>query len=93
MPIYEYKCKKDHQFEIMQGHSDPAPKECKVCGDKDVVKVVSRSSFHLKGGGWFSSDYKSSNDKTKKTGGSDDSSGSGGSGNTGGGCGSGCGCH
>ena len=52
MPIYEYKCKKcGNQFEAFQGITDPELKSCKFCKGK-VQKLVSLSSFSLKGSGW-----------------------------------------
>jgi putative FmdB family regulatory protein len=58
MPIYEYKCKKcSKQFEAFQGISDPELKSCKFCKGK-VQKLVSLSSFSLKGSGWYVTDYK-----------------------------------
>ena len=58
MPIYEYKCRKcGKQFEAFQGISDPELKSCKFCKGK-VHKMVSLSSFSLKGTGWYATDYK-----------------------------------
>ena len=58
MPIYEYKCRKcGNQFEVFQGISDPEVKSCKFCKGK-VQKLVSLSSFSLKGSGWYVTDYK-----------------------------------
>jgi putative FmdB family regulatory protein len=57
MPIYEYKCNKcGKQFEAFQGISDPELKSCKFCKGK-VNKLVSLSSFSLKGSGWYVTDY------------------------------------
>ncbi len=57
MPIYEYKCRKcGRQFEAFQGITDPELKSCKFCKGK-VNKLVSISSFSLKGSGWYATDY------------------------------------
>jgi putative FmdB family regulatory protein len=57
MPIYEYKCRKcGKQFEAFQGITDPELKSCKFCKGK-VNKLVSMSSFSLKGSGWYATDY------------------------------------
>jgi putative FmdB family regulatory protein len=57
MPIYEYKCRKcGKEFEIFQGISDPAVASCKFCRGS-VRKMMSLSSFHLKGSGWYATDY------------------------------------
>jgi len=58
MPIYEYQCKKcGKDFEVFQGVSDPAVKSCKFCRGA-VRKMMSLSSFHLKGSGWYATDFK-----------------------------------
>jgi putative FmdB family regulatory protein len=57
MPIYEYKCRKcGKQFDAFQSISDPELKSCKFCRGK-VNKLVSLSSFSLKGSGWYATDY------------------------------------
>jgi putative FmdB family regulatory protein len=57
MPIYEYKCRKcGRQFEAFQGITEPELKTCKFCKGK-VHKLVSLSSFSLKGSGWYVTDY------------------------------------
>jgi putative FmdB family regulatory protein len=57
MPIYEYKCRKcQKQFEVFQGISDDDFKQCKFCKGP-VDKLISLSSFHLKGSGWYVTDY------------------------------------
>jgi putative FmdB family regulatory protein len=57
MPIYEYRCLDcDHEFERMQKFSDPPLKTCPSC-DGRVQKLISRSAFHLKGDGWYVTDY------------------------------------
>lgn len=58
MPIYEYKCQKcGKQFEAFQGITDPELKSCQFCKGK-VHKLMSLSSFSLKGTGWYATDYK-----------------------------------
>jgi len=57
MPIYEYKCKKcGEEFEVFQGITSPPVKTCKFCKGS-VQKMMSLSSFHLKGNGWYATDY------------------------------------
>ncbi|MBI5511584.1 MAG: zinc ribbon domain-containing protein [Deltaproteobacteria bacterium] len=57
MPIYEYRCLKCHEiFEVLQKASDPAPKSHR-CGGRRVERVMSRTSFVLKGTGWYITDY------------------------------------
>jgi putative FmdB family regulatory protein len=58
MPLYEYECQNCKKtFEIIQKFSDPALTACPTCGNP-VQKLMSRTSFQLKGGGWYATDYK-----------------------------------
>lgn len=58
MPIYEYECKRcGSVFEELQQLSDPPPKTCQSCGSKRIKRLMSRSSFILKGDGWYLTDY------------------------------------
>ncbi|MBL8150080.1 MAG: zinc ribbon domain-containing protein [Blastocatellia bacterium] len=68
MPIYEYLCQECGSLtEKIQKFSDPLLTECEDCGGS-VSKVLSQSSFVLKGGGWYVTDYakKSSSTTTEK---------------------------
>ena len=57
MPIYEYECEKcGHQFEKIQKFSDPLVDTCPKCGGV-VHKLQSAPAFHLKGTGWYVTDY------------------------------------
>jgi putative FmdB family regulatory protein len=60
MPTYEYRCKKGHDFEVMQRMSDDPIVECEVCG-APVQKVFSPVAVHFKGTGFYSTDYGSKN--------------------------------
>ena len=67
MPIYEYLCGKcDHEFEREQRITDPPLKTCPECRSRKLKKLISRTSFVLKGSGWYSDLYSSS--KSKKGG-------------------------
>ncbi|MEN6509202.1 MAG: zinc ribbon domain-containing protein [Smithella sp.] len=67
MPIYEYRCKKcGKQFEAFQGITEPDLKTCKFCKGK-VQKMMSLSSFSLKGTGWYATDYAGKKTSTTKT--------------------------
>ena len=58
MPIYEYGCEKcGHHLELLQKIGDPAPKRCPNCRKGKMQKLISRTSFQLKGSGWYVSDY------------------------------------
>lgn len=58
MPIYEYRCKECHQiFEEWTKHiEDAEPQVCPVCGNP-AERIMSNTSFVLKGGGWYATDY------------------------------------
>jgi putative FmdB family regulatory protein len=61
MPIYEYECTICHKIhEIMQKFSDEPLKNCPDCGGK-LKKLISQSSFILKGSGWYVTDYARKN--------------------------------
>lgn len=74
MPIYEYECTECGSIEeVLQKFSDKSLSTCRHCKGK-LHKLISNSSFHLKGTGWYVTDYagnssKSSNStpETKKT--------------------------
>lgn len=58
MPIYEYQCENcGKQFEIYQKIADSPLTECRVCKGR-LHKLLSQCSFHLKGTGWYVTDYK-----------------------------------
>ncbi len=60
MPVYEYRCKEcNKDFEVRQKFSDDPVAECKFCSGP-VEKLISRSSFALKGGGWYKDGYSAS---------------------------------
>lgn len=57
MPIYEYECLKcGKTTEAIQKFSDDPLTECAHCRG-EVRKLVSMSTFHLKGSGWYTTDY------------------------------------
>jgi len=56
MPIYEYQCKKCGEFELMQRITDAPLTRCPTCRGK-VTKLISNTSFQLKGSGWYATDY------------------------------------
>ena len=74
MPIYEYECQAcGHRFEEWQKMADEPIKVCPKCAAPKVEKLISHTSFQLKGGGWYSDLYSSS----KPSSGSSESSSSG----------------
>ncbi|MFZ0219255.1 MAG: zinc ribbon domain-containing protein [Candidatus Aquirickettsiella sp.] len=76
MPIYEYECKAcGHTFDTIQSFSEEPLSDCPVCKEPALKKLVSAPAFHLKGSGWYVTDFKNppakadskadSNEKTK----------------------------
>jgi putative FmdB family regulatory protein len=56
MPIYEYRCKNGHAFEVMQRFSDDPVTKCEVCG-APVERVFHPIAVHFKGSGFYNTDY------------------------------------
>ena len=59
MPIYEYRCAscgftKDH----LQKMSDTPLSICPECNKESYAKALTAPGFHLKGSGWYASDFK-----------------------------------
>ena len=68
MPIYEYACEKcESEFEVEQRITADPVKTCPRCKSKRVKRLISRTSFVLKGGGWYSDLYSSSGAKEDKS--------------------------
>lgn len=64
MPIYEYECMKcGKTTEAMQKFSDPPLAQCTQCHG-EMRKLISMSTFHLKGSGWYTTDYAGKNQST-----------------------------
>lgn len=58
MPIYEYGCEKcGHEMEAWQKISEKPKKVCPHCGKRGLQRLISNTSFHLKGSGWYVTDY------------------------------------
>lgn len=67
MPIYEYECLNCGNIEeVLQKFSDKPLTKCPHCSGK-LQKLISQSSFHLKGSGWYVTDYAAKSGKTKKS--------------------------
>ncbi len=62
MPIYQYRCRACGELtEVWAKMSDPPPAACEHCEAADSMeKMVSRTAFHLKGGGWYAQGYGAS---------------------------------
>jgi putative FmdB family regulatory protein len=68
MPIYEYQCENcSRRFEVMQRMTEPLLTSCEVCGGQ-VRRLISQTSFVLKGSGWYVTDYPSESRKKAMSG-------------------------
>jgi putative FmdB family regulatory protein len=63
MPIYEYECSRcGNIVEALQRFSDKPLSKCSQCSGK-LHRLISQSSFHLKGSGWYVTDYAGKTNK------------------------------
>ena len=68
MPIYEYQCPAcGHQLEALQKISDAPLVQCPACDESVLQKMISATSFQLKGSGWYQSDFKGGAKKPAET--------------------------
>jgi len=65
MPIYEYECPKCGAFEHSQSIHDRPLHKCPKCRRK-VQRLISATSFQLKGGGWYAQGYEKGGNSTAK---------------------------
>lgn len=73
MPIYEYLCRKCGEFEVTQRITEPVLERCPTCRSK-VKKLISNTSFQLKGSGWYVTDYARKGNGSKSSTGGDSKS-------------------
>ena len=66
MPVYEYECQKCGTFETTQRITDEPFSKCPTCKGK-VKKLISNTSFQLKGTGWYITDYARKGKDAPKT--------------------------
>jgi putative FmdB family regulatory protein len=68
MPIYEYRCAScGHELEVLQKISEPPLTLCPACHKSELVKRVSAAGFHLKGSGWYVTDFRNTGAKPSPT--------------------------
>ncbi len=66
MPMYEYRCGEcGHQLEALQKFSDPHLVDCPSCGAPRLERLMSHSSFALRGGGWYADGYGPNSKQTE----------------------------
>ncbi len=62
MPIFEYSCTScAHEFETIQGIKEAPLIKCPTCEANTLQKKLSAAAFHLKGTGWYETDFKNKN--------------------------------
>ncbi|HAN32688.1 MAG TPA: FmdB family transcriptional regulator [Myxococcales bacterium] len=58
MPTYVYRCDQcEHHFEVFQRITAAAQADCPQCASAGPKRQISGGTFHLKGAGWYASDY------------------------------------
>ncbi|MBU0481374.1 MAG: zinc ribbon domain-containing protein [Proteobacteria bacterium] len=68
MPVYEYECQSCHEnIEVWQSIADEPLAVCPACKG-DLKKLISMSSFQLKGGGWYADGYSTAGGSCKSSG-------------------------
>ncbi len=64
MPIYEYQCLAcGEAHDALQKLSDAPLVDCPACGKPELKKKISAAGFRLTGGGWYETDFKTSDKK------------------------------
>jgi len=58
VPIYEYRCNAcGHEFERWQKITENPVRTCPRCRKRKVERLLSQTSFQLKGSGWYVTEY------------------------------------
>ncbi len=74
MPLYEYRCRScKRTVEVLQKFDDRPLRKCEECSGR-LDKLVSRTSFLLRGGGWYADGYGKSSKPSSSSSSSDSSS-------------------
>jgi putative FmdB family regulatory protein len=59
MPIFDYQCQAcGHTFDILQKAGEGALRKCPQCGKLKLKKLLAAPNFHLKGSGWYKTDFR-----------------------------------
>lgn len=68
MPTYVYRCKAcNSTFEVEQRITEDPLTDCQLCRASAVERLITGSSFVLKGTGWYKTDYGSSSSSSGKS--------------------------
>jgi putative FmdB family regulatory protein len=57
VPIYEYRCPKGHEVDVLHRMDDPPPTACEICGAGPLERVFHPVPVFFKGSGFYSTDY------------------------------------
>jgi putative FmdB family regulatory protein len=61
MPIFDYQCAAcGHTFDVLQKAGEGVLRKCPECGKLKLKKLLAAPNFHLKGGGWYKTDFATS---------------------------------
>ena len=68
MPIYEYVCGVcGHELEVIQSIKESPLTQCPACNENALRKKLSAAAFHLKGTGWYETDFKNKKTADKES--------------------------
>ncbi|MEC9488196.1 MAG: zinc ribbon domain-containing protein [Halanaerobium sp.] len=65
MPTYEYMCEECGKFESFQKITDEPHKKCPRCGSREISRLISASNVIFKGSGFYVTDNRGSDYKSK----------------------------
>ena len=67
MPIYKFKCSScEHEFTVIRKMSDTDDVICEQCSSNLTNKIICKSSFSLKGSGWYKDSYSSKKNESRE---------------------------
>jgi putative FmdB family regulatory protein len=59
MPIFDYQCTAcGHTFDVLQKVGEGVLRKCPECGKLKLKKLLAAPNFHLKGSGWYKTDFR-----------------------------------